>query len=94
MALPLAVNHRLDLLVEGAEDAHATRAEIVGALIARAALDPEKLEAAVLAYRKMTVGDVIPDQTPPVEVTETVEADNVVSIVKHGPGRRGKRDSA
>lgn len=95
MALPLAVNHRLDLLVECAEDAHATRAEVIGTLIARAALDPEELEGAVLSYRKMKVGDVIPDaDKPPVEVEETAEVDNVVSIVKHGPGRRGKRDSA
>lgn len=94
MALPLAVHHRLDLLAECAEDVHATRAEIIGMLIARAGLDSDQLESAVLRYRKLKVGDVIPDERERSEEEHPLAADNVVSIVRHGPGRRPKRDSA
>ena len=92
MSLPLAVHHRLDLLAEGASYADATRAEIVGMLICDASLDVEELERAVLRYRKLKVGDVIPEK--PEETSEPpalTTADNVVSIKKRGPGRRAGR---
>lgn len=89
MALPLAVHHRLDLLAESAADVGATRADLIGMLIAEAELNPEALERAILRYRKLTVGDVIPaepDTTrkPVGQVTE----DNVISIERPAPGRR------
>lgn len=60
MSMPLAVHHRLDVLTDLATDLNATRAEIIAMLIAHADLDVELLEKTVLAYRKMTVGDVVP----------------------------------
>jgi hypothetical protein len=89
MSLPLAVHHRLDLLAESGADVGATRADVVGMLIAEAALDPELVERAVLRYRKLTVGDVVPDEPAagreePARPTE----DNVISIERPGPGRR------
>ncbi len=89
MTLPLAVHHRLDLLTEASEDVEATRAEIIGMLIARAELDPEELELAILRYRKLTVGDVVPDETPDTRAQpeEPEIFDNVVSIQTRGPGR-------
>lgn len=89
MTLPLAVHHRLDLLTEAAEDVEATRAEIIGMLISRAELSRDDLELAVLRYRKLTVGDVIPEETPDprTQVTEPEVLDNVVSIRTRGPGR-------
>lgn len=86
MSLPVAVHHRLDLLAEGARDIAATRAEIIGMLIAEAELDPEQLETAILRYRKLKVGDVIPGGGGEA-------ADNVVSIRRRGPGRPAKRES-
>jgi hypothetical protein len=87
MSLPLAVHHKLDVLAAKAEDAEATRAEIVGMLIAVAGEDVEGLEHAIMRYRKMTVGDVIKPDAPD-EIDVTTPASNVVSIEKHGPGRR------
>ena len=78
MSLPVAIHHRLDLLAEAAEDVAATRAEIVGMLIANASLDAEGLENSILRYRKLTVGDVIPDEG---------DGHNVISIRRRGPGR-------
>jgi hypothetical protein len=89
MSLPLAVHHRLDLLAESGADVGATRADIVGMLIAQAALDPELVERAILRYRKLTVGDVIPDEpTTGREAHEAGTEDNVISIERPGPGRR------
>jgi hypothetical protein len=60
MTMPLAVHRKLDLLAGLSEDVAATRAEIVGMLIAQANPDVEELERSLLAYRKLTVGDVLP----------------------------------
>lgn len=88
MSLPLAVHHRLELLAEAAADVEATRAEIIGMLIATATLDPSQLEQAILRYRKMTVGDVVPDRpTPAIEPLALAPDENVISIEKRGPGR-------
>ncbi|MGN6201181.1 MAG: hypothetical protein ACTHNY_02095 [Solirubrobacterales bacterium] len=84
MLLPVAIHHRLDLLAEAAEDVAATRAEIVGMLIADASLDADRLEQAILRYRKLAVGDVIPDEG---------DGHNVISIRRRGPGRPGKSES-
>ncbi len=89
MTLPLAVHHRLDLLTEAAGDVEATRAELIGMLIAQAELEPEELERAVLRYRKLRVGDVIPEEAPDLrpQPNEHATPDNVVSIQTRGPGR-------
>jgi hypothetical protein len=83
MLLPVAVTHRLDLLAEAAKDSDATRAEIIGMLIAEADLDPEQLELAILRYRKLKIADVLaPD--------ETKAGENVISLRPRGPGRPAK----
>jgi hypothetical protein len=82
MALPIAVHHRLDRFAEDAKDIDATRAEIVGMLIAAAELDDAELESAVLRYRKLQVGDVIP--------ADEIGTNNVISIKKRGAGRPAK----
>lgn len=93
MSLPLAVHHKLDVLAEKAEDAEATRAEVVGMLIATASEDTEWLEGQIMRYRKMTVGQVItPDE--PTQADEAPDGSNVISIEKHGPGRRASSKSA
>jgi hypothetical protein len=94
MSLPLAVHHRLDLLAEAAEDAGATRAEIVGMLIAGVPLDTDELEQSVLRYRKLKVGDVIPEKQPELGEPGEPEADNVISIARRGPGRPTRRGPA
>ncbi|HXV06210.1 MAG TPA: hypothetical protein VFP23_09945 [Solirubrobacterales bacterium] len=95
MSLPFAVHHRLDLLAKAAEDAGATRAEIVGMLIAAAPLDAAELEAEVLRYRKLKVGDVVPEeQREPARQEEPLKADNVISIARRGPGRPSRGSSA
>jgi hypothetical protein len=85
MSLPIAVLHRLDLLRAAAADANATRAEIIGMLISEAGIEPDELESQILAYRKKTVGDVIPAKQDerPVEV----ERHNVVVLPVRRPGR-------
>lgn len=89
MALPLAVHHRLDLLAESGADVGATRADIIGMLIAEADLDTEQVERAILRYRKLTVGDVIPVEPDAGREAPGPETeDNVISIERPGPGRR------
>lgn len=89
MSLPLAVYHRLDLLTDAAVAVAATRAELIGMLIADAELEPEALERSVVAYRKMTVGDVIPDEVE--GGAEGPADDNVVAIRPRRPGRPARR---
>ncbi len=80
MSLPLAVHHRLDLLAEAAADVNASRGEIIAMLIAEADPDPAELERRVLAFRKMTVGEVLPAQE------RVAEGDQVV-VPLRTPGR-------
>jgi hypothetical protein len=87
MSLPLAVYHRLDLLADAAEDVSATRAEIIGMLIAGAEIDPGALEQGILRYRKMRVGDVVPEEGAEAPTAPIEDADNVVSIQRRAPGR-------
>jgi hypothetical protein len=92
VTLPLAIYHRLDLIAEFAEAAGATRAEIIGMLIADAELNEVALEQAVLRYRKLKVGDVIPDQAE--ERPEPFDAANVVAIRPRSPGRPATADQS
>jgi predicted DNA-binding protein len=91
MSMPLAVHHRLDVLTGLATDVNATRAEIIAMLIAHADVDVEQLEKAVLAYRKMTVGDVVP--TKPGEPSPEDAGDNVVKLPLRQPGRPRQRSA-
>jgi hypothetical protein len=87
MSLPLAVHHRLDLLADLAVDVNASRAEIIAMLISEADLDVPTLERLVLAYRKKTVGDVVPARAG------DGEAENVISLAPRQPGRPPVRSS-
>jgi len=87
MTLPLAVHRKLEMLADLAQDVGASRADIIGTLIAEAELS-ESLEGRILAYKKLTVGDVLGPDEPGDRA-----ADNVISIEKHGPGRP-RRSSA
>ncbi|HEY7830252.1 MAG TPA: hypothetical protein VIC06_06775 [Solirubrobacteraceae bacterium] len=85
MALPLPIHYRLDKLVDLADDANSNRAEIIAMLIAQAPFDESEMEARILAYRKMSVGDAVRD-------VDDTDGDDVV-VPMHGPGRR-KKDQA
>jgi hypothetical protein len=85
IALPTAVHYRLDVLASLAGAMRASRAEIVAALIADAALDEDSIEQKVFAYRKKTVGDVLPQE--PREGVVRHEGDNVVDLPVREPGR-------
>jgi hypothetical protein len=83
MSLPVAVHHMLDLLAEEATAVKATRAEIVGMLIASTTLSSDQLERELVAYRKMKVRDVLSLRHEPL-----VEGDsNVVDLPVRSPGR-------
>ncbi|HEY5816335.1 MAG TPA: hypothetical protein VIS95_08340 [Solirubrobacterales bacterium] len=91
MTLPLAIHHRLDLLAQATEDVGASRAEIVGMLIANAELDAERLEPLIIDYRKMRVRNVVPS-TP--AVADEQAGTNVVTLQRRRPGRpRSHRES-
>lgn len=85
MSLPLAVHHRLDRLAALAKDVNASRYEIVGMLIADAALDALELEHRILAYRKMAVADVVEEPVG--------DGENVVKFERRGPGRPSRQSS-
>lgn len=89
MTLPLAIHHRLDVLAELATDLKASRAEIIGTLIAGAALNIEQLEEAVLKYRKMTVRDTLPKTPDDPDPGQT--GDNVITLPLRQPGRPPNR---
>jgi len=90
MSLPLAIHHRLDLLADAAGDVNASRAELIGMLIAEAEPEAENVEKRVLAYRKMSVGDIVPDVRR--ETVKPVTAGTVVKLPVRRPGRPRKRD--
>jgi hypothetical protein len=83
MSLPLAIHERLTRLTELATAAAPSRAEIIGMLIAGAKLDADELERALVAYRKKTVGDVLPEPTS----EDGPTAGRVVQIATRRPGR-------
>lgn len=87
MSLPIAIQHRLDWMAESAKDIDATRAEIIGMLVAAADFEAEELELAILRYRKLKVADVVPDD-------EVDAGTNVISIKRRGPGRPAKSGNA
>ena len=83
MSLPVAVHRRLDELAELTSVIKSSRAELIAMLVATTDLDPKALEAAVLAYRRMTVAEVLPPS--PDEGTAHSEDDVVIPL--RGPGR-------
>ncbi len=87
MSLPVALHYRLDRLAEDAKDIDPTRAEIIGMLIAAAEFDDDDLELAILRYRKLKVGDVIPQD-------DVGKGDNVFSFKRRGAGRPAKSGNA
>jgi len=87
MSLPLAVHHRLTLLVTAAEDVAPTRAEIVGMLIAKAELDSDELESSLMAYRRKTVRDILPS---PTQSDDRGGQETDLHITKPRPGRPRK----
>lgn len=88
MSLPLAIYRRLDMLAEAAEGVEASRADIVAMLIAFADLDGDRLERQIIDYRKLTVGQVLPDgPDEPDERDDEVAEPNVISFAKRKPGR-------
>lgn len=87
MSMPLALHHRLDVMADLADGASATRAELVGMLIAEAELESEKLERGILRYRKLKVRDVLPE-----EETNAQSTGNVISFAKRGPGRPARNE--
>jgi predicted DNA-binding protein len=91
MSLPLAIQHRLDVLAELADNTSATRAEIIGALIGEAPVDSEQLEELIMRYRKKVVEDVIPEQRSDSLPPGDMLGDNVVALERRGPGRPGRK---
>jgi len=89
MTMPLAVLRKLELLADLAQDIGASRADVIATLIAEAEL-ADDLEARILAYKKLKVGDVLGPDKP-----DGHSADNVISIEAPGPGRprRGAKAS-
>lgn len=86
--MPLAIYHRLNLLADCAAGANASRAEIIGMLVANADLEPAKLDRDLIAYRYKTVGDVVPDSEQHDGRSRAVG--KVVSIQPRSPGRPAK----
>jgi hypothetical protein len=84
MSLPLAVHHRLDILAERGVPAGATRADIIGMLIAQADLSADLVIDGLVAYRQMTVRQVVPDAPRQAVEGDAVEgADVIVLPVRH-----------
>jgi len=82
MSLPLAIHHRLDVLAERAKAVHASRAEIIAALVGEASLESEELEHLIVKHRKKLVGEVVPGDPD--------DHENVYSFEPRGPGRPAK----
>jgi hypothetical protein len=85
MSLPAAVHYRLDLLAEKAGNMNPSRAELVAMLIAEAELDEDSLEQRLLAYRKMTVGQILSQDEAP--AAERSEGGKVINLPLRAPGR-------
>ena len=91
MSLPQAVHYRLDILAELAKKTGASRAEIVGVLIADADLVPVEIEKQVMEYRNKLVGDVVPHEPVPEPGEAGEKHGNVFAFEKRGPGRPGRK---
>ena len=87
MSLPLAIHHRLDVLAERGAPAGATRADIIGMLIAHANLDPDRIVDSLIAYRKMTVRGVVPAFSDEPTEGDTADGANVIELPVRHPGR-------
>jgi hypothetical protein len=87
MSMPLAVHHRLDVLAERGAPAGATRADIISMLIARANLDPDSIVDGLVAYRKMTVREVVPDIAREPAAGDTGDEADVIELPVRHPGR-------
>lgn len=79
---PIAVDNRLDRLVEAANDAglNTTRRELIAAIVASHTDNPKALEKVIKYYRTVTL-------------QKAAGQDNVteIGLVEHGPGPRKKR---
>ncbi|MFF1876605.1 hypothetical protein [Leifsonia sp. NPDC058230] len=78
---PMALDQRLDALVDRAEAAgeRTTRREVLAALIANADLAGAELGELIRGLRRARVGDVVLDADP---------KDNVVTLLNYRPGPR------
>ena len=79
MNLPIAVLRRLDAMAQEARRTRTSRNELLAALIATTALDREALEDTVDRYRRLRIGDALPDE-------EVADRDSVV-VPMRKPGR-------
>lgn len=81
--LPLALDQRLDALVERASltGERTNRRELLAALLFSADLEGEELSVLLRRYRTATVGDAVLD----------VGAENVLEFRSHAPGPRVRR---
>jgi hypothetical protein len=84
MNLPVAIQRRLDGMVGLADAVKPTRNELLAALIATAELDEAAIEDMVMHYRRMRVGDVLPERD------HSGNDDVVVPLRK--PGRPSMKD--
>jgi hypothetical protein len=87
MSLPLAIHHRLDVLAERGLPAGATRADIIGMLIAQADLDQDSVVDGLVAYRKMTVREAVPEESRRPAVGDTGDGADVIELPVRHPGR-------
>jgi hypothetical protein len=78
---PLAVDRRLDQLVDLANSAGANtkRNEMAAAIVSTAVPDPEQLLQLLIHYRRTTVRDVVLD---------VPDAATAVELPRYSPGRR------
>ena len=78
--IPLALDQRLDALVQRAEDAgeRTNRRELLAALLYAVDLSGDNLGDALRAYRRATVRDAVLD----------VDVENIVEFARHAPGPR------
>jgi hypothetical protein len=90
-SLPVAVHHRLERLAAIAWAVQPTHAELVGMLIAEAALDEARMEQAIISYRRMTVGDVVDNMERPAEADADEASEDTIMISLRGPGRPSRR---
>jgi len=86
-SLPLAVHYRLERLAAAAWAVQPSQAELIGMLIAEASVDETQLEQAVIAYRRMTVGDVVDSLEQPAEGVPEEATEDTIVIALRGPGR-------
>ena len=80
--LPMALDQRLDALVDRAVDAgeRTNRREILSAILYAAAYDGNELGELLRTYRRAQVREAILD----------LDAENVVEFARHAPGPRSK----